>query len=328
MNLTIAAARELAQASLTQLGYSDADTQIIVAHLLDCELRGLGYSGLARILSIAERLAATPRSTRPITVVKESPVSARLDGGDQLGYLVAQHATRLAIDKATSAGIAIVGASDTWYTGMLSYYAEMAVANDLVVMLASNASPWVAPHGGTEGRFGTNPICFGFPSNRQPVIWDIGTSSIIHAQVKLAQRVGEALPPGVAFDSAGRETRDPSAALAGALAPWGGHKGSGLAIVVHLLGMLAGSPMMPGELREFGFLAIAVRPDLLTSLDDYKAAVDGYADAIHATRPVDNDAPVRMPFERSIAGRAARIAADRLDVPDEVVSALRALCRR
>ena len=58
----------------------------------------------------------------------------------------------------------MVGANDTWYTGMLSYYAEMAAAQGLVSMIASNASPWVAPHGATEGRLGTNPICFGFPS--------------------------------------------------------------------------------------------------------------------------------------------------------------------
>jgi LDH2 family malate/lactate/ureidoglycolate dehydrogenase len=328
MKLTLAAVRELAHASLAQLGYDAGETQIIAAHLIDCELRGLGYSGLARILSIAERLAATPRSTRPIAIVKESAVSARLDGADQLGYLVAERATRMAIDKASSTGIAIVGAGDTWYTGMLSYYAEMAVAQDLVVMLASNASPWVAPHGGTEGRFGTNPICFGFPSNRQPVIWDIGTSSIIHAQVKLAQRIGDTLPPGVAFDRDGQPTQDPEAALGGAFAPWGGHKGSGLAVVVHLLGMLAGSAMMPGELREFGFVALAVRPDLLGSLDDYKKNVDGYADAIRSTRPVENGDPVRMPFERSIAQRAERIARDSVEVPDEVVRALREMCER
>ncbi|GAB2915653.1 L-sulfolactate dehydrogenase [Paraburkholderia jirisanensis] len=328
MNLTLAAVRELAHASLAQLGYDAGETQIITAHLIDCELRGLGYSGLARILSIAERLAATSRSTRPIAIVKESAVSARLDGADQLGYLVAERATRLAIDKASSAGIAIVGASDTWYTGMLSYYAEMAVAQDLVVMLASNASPWVAPHGGTEGRFGTNPICFGFPSNRQPVIWDIGTSSIIHAQVKLAQRIGDTLPPGVAFDRDGQPTQDPVAALGGAFAPWGGHKGSGLAVVVHLLGMLAGSAMMPGELREFGFVALAVRPDLLGSLDDYKKNVDEYADAIRSTRPVENGEPVRMPFERSLAQRAERIARDSVEVPDEVVLALREMSGR
>jgi LDH2 family malate/lactate/ureidoglycolate dehydrogenase len=328
MKLTLAAVRELAHAALAQLGYDAGDTQIIAAHLIDCELRGLGYSGLARILSIAERLAATPRSTRPISTVKETAVSARLDGADQLGYLVGERATRLAIDKASSAGIAIVGASDTWYTGMLSYYAEIAVAQDLVVMLASNASPWVAPHGGTEGRFGTNPICFGFPSNRQPVIWDIGTSSIIHAQVKLAQRLGESLPPGVAFDHDGQPTQDPDAALGGAFAPWGGHKGSGLAVVVHLLGMLAGSAMMPGELREFGFVALAVRPDLLGSLDHYKKNVDEYADAIRSTRPVENGEPVRMPFERSIAQRAERIARDSIEVPDEVVLALREMCGR
>jgi delta1-piperideine-2-carboxylate reductase len=328
MKLTLAAVRELAHAALAQLGYDAGDTQIIAAHLIDCELRGLGYSGLARILSIAERLAATPRSTRPISTVKETAVSARLDGADQLGYLVGERATRLAIDKASSAGIAIVGASDTWYTGMLSYYAEIAVAQDLVVMLASNASPWVAPHGGTEGRFGTNPICFGFPSNRQPVIWDIGTSSIIHAQVKLAQRLGKSLPPGVAFDHDGQPTQDPDAALGGAFAPWGGHKGSGLAVVVHLLGMLAGSAMMPGELREFGFVALAVRPDLLGSLDHYKKNVDEYADAIRSTRPVENGEPVRMPFERSIAQRAERIARDSIEVPDEVVLALREMCGR
>ncbi|HVE10589.1 MAG TPA: Ldh family oxidoreductase [Paraburkholderia sp.] len=326
MKLTIEQARELAHASLAQLGYDAGDARIIAAHLMDCELRGLSYSGLARILSIAERHAATPRSTRPIAIVKESAVSARLDGADQLGYLVAERATRLAIDKALAAGIAIVGASDTWYTGMLSYYAEMAVARELVVMLASNASPWVAPHGGTEGRFGTNPICFGFPSNRQPVIWDIGTSSIIHAQVKLAQRIGETLPPGVAFDRDGRPTQDPTAALGGAFAPWGGHKGSGLAVVVHLLGMLAGSAMMPGELREFGFVALAVRPDLLGSLEDYKRNVDAYADAIRSTRPVENGATVRMPFERSIAQREQRIAGNHIEVADQVVQTLRRMC--
>ena len=54
-------------------------------------------------------------------------------------------------------------------------------------MIASNASPWVAPFGGTEGRFGTNPICYGFPTaQRDPIIWDIGTSSIMHAEVVLA----------------------------------------------------------------------------------------------------------------------------------------------
>jgi LDH2 family malate/lactate/ureidoglycolate dehydrogenase len=125
---------------------------------------------------------------------------------------------------------------------MLSFYAEMAAARGLVSFIASNASPWVAPHGASEGRLGTNPICFGFPSADEPIIFDIGTSAIMHAEVLLARRRGSDLPEGAAFDAEGKPTRDPAAALAGAFAAWGGYKGSGLGIVVQLLGILVGSP--------------------------------------------------------------------------------------
>ncbi|GAA5156065.1 Ldh family oxidoreductase [Amycolatopsis dongchuanensis] len=321
MFVAVDEARAVAVEALRRLGLSPEEAAITADHLIDCELRGLGYSGLARILSIADRGIGSPR---PISVVRESAVSALLDGGDRLGYVVAQRALQIAVDKATAAGIAIVGAHNTYYTGMLSYYAEQATARDLVVLIASNATPWVAPHGGTEARFGTNPVCFGFPGADGPVIWDIGTSAIVHAQVVLAGRLGESLPPGVAFDAAGTPTTDPAAALAGAFAPWGGHRGSGLAIVVQLLGVLAGSPILPGELSDFGFLAIALRPGLLRSAEDFKRDVSAYAQAIRATRP-SGDGPVRMPFDRSAAARAEALARGGFDVPEEVLAAVRAL---
>src|SRR5690606_22061331 len=106
-------------------------------------------------ISIRERLAQRATPPAPPRIEHETPVAARIDGRDQLGYVVARHATEVAIRKARAAGIAMVAAHDTWYTGMLSYYAEMAVARGLVTMIASNASAWVAPHGATQGRFGT-----------------------------------------------------------------------------------------------------------------------------------------------------------------------------
>src|SRR5690606_27097905 len=154
MKIDIAGAQALATSALGALGYSADERDRIAAHLLDCELRGLGFSGLARVLAIAERHQGVPGSRRPIAIVRETPVSARIDGGDAVGYLVAERATDLAISKAETSGIAIIGASDTWYTGMLSYYAERIVEQDLVAMIASNASPWVAPEGGAEGRYG------------------------------------------------------------------------------------------------------------------------------------------------------------------------------
>lgn len=327
MKLTAHDARALAQQVMTTLGHDAASAALIADHLIDCELRGITYGGLARALSIAERLARTD-NRRPMTIERETPVLARIDGGDQIGYVVAHRATRMAIAKAKASGLAAVAAHNTWYTGMLSYYAEMAAAEGLVSMIASNASPWVAPHGATEGRFGTNPICFGFPSQDEPVIWDIGTSAIIHAEVTLHRRLGTPLPPGVAFDPEGQPTLDPVAALAGAFAPWGGHKGSGLAIVVHLLGMLAGSAVIPPELAQFGILIVTIDPSALTDAEQWKADVAAYAEAVRAARPVPGGVPVRMPFDRSREARRRRQQEDRIEIADPIYDALRAVAAR
>jgi LDH2 family malate/lactate/ureidoglycolate dehydrogenase len=312
---------------MRSLGYDAAEARTIADHLIDCELRGVTYGGLARAVSIAERTIRTGVSQAPIRLVKETPVSASIDGADHIGYVVAHRAMTMAIDKASASGIAIVGASNTWYTGMLSYYAEMAAARGLVSIIASNASPWVAPHGATEGRFGTNPICIGFPNAGEPVIWDIGTSAIMHAEVKLADALGQQLPEGVAFDAAGNPTRDPIAALEGAFAAWGGHKGSGLGVVVQLLGALAGSSAIPPELAGFGMVVITVRPDLLTSVDDFAQSVAAYVESIRSARPVAGGPPVRVPFDRSRAERKRRLAEDAIEVADAVYSRLAAIAR-
>src|ERR1700742_3473224 len=297
MQLSVTEAHRLAARIMATLGHDAADAALIADHLIDCELRGLNYGGLARAISISERLARYGDRRRPIRIRHETPVSAQIDGGDHLGYIVAHRATAIAVEKALAAGIAVVGADDTWYTGMLSYYAEIAAAQGLVSMIASNASPWVAPHGATEGWFVTNPICFGFPSADEPVIWDVGTSAIIHAEVTLAQRLGQLLPEGVAFDRDGHATRDPAAALAGAFSAWAGHKGSGLGIVVQLLGIMAGSPPIPAALAGFGFVMVAMRPDLLGSAETFRDNVSAYAQAVRTTRPVAGGEAVRMPFD-------------------------------
>ena len=316
MRLTIREAHSLAADAMTALGYGTADAGLIADHLIDCELRGLSYGGLARAISIAERIEHHGDRRRPISTLQETSISARLDGGDHIGYVVAHRATTVAIEKAEAAGIAVVGANNTWYTGMLSYYAEMAAARGLVNMTASNASPWVAPYGATEGRLGTNPICFGFLSTDDPIILDIGTSAIIHAEVTLASRLGKELPEGVAFDREGLPTGDPLSALAGAFATWGGHKGSGLAIVVQLLGIMAGSPPIPPELAAFGFLIVAMRPDLMGPAETFRKGASAFANSVRSARPVAGGPPVRMPFDRSRRERERRLAEDAIEIPD------------
>jgi len=136
MLLAIKDAHNLAVGVMTALGHDENDARIIADHLIDCELRGLSYGGLARAISIAERFQLAGDRRTPVRLIHETPISGRLDGGDHLGYVVAHRATNIAIEKAHAAGIAIVGASNTWYTGMLSFYAEMAAADGLVTMIA------------------------------------------------------------------------------------------------------------------------------------------------------------------------------------------------
>lgn len=325
MILTINEARALVEASMASAGHDAAECAVIADHLIDCELRGLAFGGLPRALSVIERINSATAPRRPITVVRESPVSAALDGGDQVGYLVGSKATDIAIEKAKASGIAVVGAHETWYTGMFSYYLERITKTGFAGLVAGSGLGMVAPHGGTEGRFGTNPIAFGFPSDAAPIIWDIGTSSVMLGEVILKMRLNELLPEGQAYDAAGKPTRDPVAALAAsAFTVWGGHKGSGLAMVVQLLGMMCGASAAPQGLRDCGFFLLVVDPALLTSPEDYKARVAAFADSLRATRPVDPARPVRVPFERSEEERTRRRALDAIEVSDTVYQALQA----
>jgi len=328
MEISIDDAHALAVRVMRAYDQSEEYARLTADHLIDCELRDLSYGGLPRLVSITERLDRTGAPDREVEVEHETPVSAKVKGHDNLGYVVAYKAMEIAIEKANQTGIAVVGGDGTWYTGMLSYFAEMAAAEGLVSMIASNASPWVAPAGSVDGRFGTNPICFGFPSEGDPIIWDIGTSAIMHAEVMLAERMGETLDEGMAYDAAGQPTTDPTAALAGAFAVWGGHRGSGLAHVVQLLGIMAGSPAQPPDLAEFGFVIVAMKPDLMGTEDDFRARVAEYADLVRKSRPVPGGAPVRMPFDRSAALRRERRAGGVIQVPDAVLERLESIAGR
>ena len=325
MQISIPEARALLEAVMRRPGHTEAEATIIADHLLDSELRGLRQGGLARAISICERMARIKSVRLPMRIENETPVSARIDGGDNVGYLVSRYATEVAIRKARTSGIAMVAAHNTWYTGMLSYYAEMAAAQGLVSMIASNASAWVAPHGATEGRFGTNPLCFGFPNTGTPVIWDIGTSLIIHADAMLAHRLGQPIVAGVAYDGEGRPTIDPVAALSGALVNWGGPKGSGLGLVVQLLGIMAGSSTLPLDLERFGCLIVMIDPQVLAPGEDLAAKVSEYIAWVHSARPLDPTVPVRVPFERSAQDRAKRQKEGVLEIPEVIHANLMAL---
>lgn len=125
------------------------------------------------------------------------------------------------------------------------------------------------------------------------------------AQVMLAERLGISLPEGTAFNSAGQPTTNPLDVFQGPLAAWGGYKGSGLAMMIQLLGIAAGSKEPTPFLSGFGFLIIAFDPGFLQPLDQVKQNADKFVNSIRSTKMVPGEASARLPFERSEQAREA-----------------------
>ena len=207
----------------------------------------------------------------------------------------------------------------------------MAAAEDLVTVIASNCTPWVAPEGTHQPLLGTNPFCIGIPASGTPIIYDIGTSKIIHAQVMLARRLGQTLPEDVLYDAGGNSITDPNeafngpgGALSAALAVWGGAKGSGLSLAVQLLGVVAGSPALPPNLADFGFLVMMINPAMFRPMEEFKAEVEKMREAYHEA-PTAGGRGLRVPFERSERMRREGRERGWIEVDVGVVERLEAL---
>jgi LDH2 family malate/lactate/ureidoglycolate dehydrogenase len=321
VRLSVDAARDLAESALRRIGYDAEEACIIADHVVDAALCGYEYSGLPKLLNIAE----SPRFKLPrraMRVLHETELSTAFDGGNNVGMLALYHATRAAIAKAERHGMALVGVANAWMSGRSAYFVERIAEAGLVGIHTAGGSRAVAPFGGTKPALGTNPIAIGVPTARGPVVLDMGTSAFMMTELMLRERRGEALPEGVALDEAGRPTTDPAAARRGALLPFGGYKGFGLALMVQLLAVLGGSTLdLDGE---YGYLFIVFKPELLMPLEDFKRQATELIDRVKATPRQEGVDEIRIPSERSFRHRA-RALDEGLEIDRMIRDALLAL---
>ncbi len=320
IHLSVDEAREHSERALAGIGYDAEEARILADHMIDAALCGYEYSGLAKILNIPEhRRFKRPR--RLISVIRETEVSVLYDGGNNVGMLALYHATRAAIAKAARHGFAVAGVTNSWMSGRSAYYCEMIARADLVGIHTASSSRSVAPFGGTRPVLGTNPIAFGMPSAAGPVVLDMGTSAFMATEMALRERLGQLLPEGVAIDAQGEPTRDPAAARAGALLPFGGYKGYGLGFIVQALGVLAGGGMGPDQ--DDGYLFIVLKPDLLVPLDQFKREVSLLVDQIKGIPRQPGVEEIRIPGERAFKSRE-RLLRDGIEIDRLVYDALAA----
>src|SRR6478609_12102825 len=312
-------AQALSEKVLQQIGYDAEEAKMIADHVVDAALCGYEYSGLPKILNVAEhRQLKEPR--RPMRAIRETSTSALFDGGNNNGMVTMYRATEVAIAKAREHGMSVVGVNNSWMSGRSAHYVEMAARAGLIGIHSVSSKIHVAAPGSSGAATGTNPIAFGFPTLEEPFVIDLGASAFMGTDLIFQERRKAVLPESVAIDAQGRPTRDPSQVHA--ILPFGGYKGFALALAMQALGVLAGSGL--GDDKTYGYLIMAIKPDLLLPLDDYRRHMSEMLARVKATPRQPGIDEIRMPSERAFRERA-RSLREGIAIDRKIYDALLAL---
>jgi len=235
--LSLGEIQNLANTLLLKKGFSVEQAAAIAETVTAAERDGCQSHGLFRIPFYVKALLnehANPKAVPTVSVTESSVVHVDACGG--FCPLALQVGEPLLVAKVRKHGIAALAIHDTYNIAALWPEVERLAEQGLVAFAFTAANSFVAPAGGTKPLFGTNPMAFGFPRQDQPpLVFDQASSASARGEIQLHQREGTLIPEGWAIDVNGNPTTDPDAALAGAQLPFGGHKGSSIALMVELL---------------------------------------------------------------------------------------------
>lgn len=241
-----------------------------------------------------------------------------LDGGMGYGQTIGYEATRLAIARAEEHGSAIVALGNSHHLGRIGHWAEMAVAAGLISMHFVNVQSFarVAPFGGADRRFGTNPVCIGIPlPGEPPFLLDMATSAVAQGKLRVARNKGVKIPPGWLIDDNGNPTDDPRWGVIqpfGAMLTFGEHKGYGLAVACELLGgALTGGGVTDYENKTQrrvlnGMLSILIDPQRLGTMEAFARDTRSFLKWLRESRPAPGRDRVRIAGEPEREYRAKR----------------------
>ncbi|MCL4860904.1 MAG: Ldh family oxidoreductase [Caldilineaceae bacterium] len=302
---------------LSAVGVPTDDATIVADCLLTANLSGVDSHGVVRLAHYIRRLENGTIKARPhLTFTRTAPAMGLLDGGDGLGHVVAYHATTHAMDLAAEAGTSVVVVGNSSHFGMAGFYVLRMVEAGYAGVSMTATDRMLVPYGARKAFFGTNPICFGFPTDGIPVVLDMATTSIAWGKVALAAVEGHPIPDSWALDAQGNPTTDPRA-VAG-LHPAAGPKGSGLAMVIDIFcSLLAGMPWGPhinrmyAEMdapRHLGHLIMAIDVNRFLPLARFKQNLAAMVQELTALEPAAGFDQVHYPGQLEGLQRAQRRA--------------------
>ncbi len=241
-----------------------------------------------------------------------------LDGDMGYGQTIGYEATRMAIARAKQHGSAIVALGNSHHLGRIGHWAEMAVAEGLISIHLVNVQSFarVAPFGGADRRFGTNPVCIGIPlPGEPPFLLDMATSAVAQGKLRVARNKGVKIPSGWLIDDNGNPTDDPRWGVIqpfGAMLTFGEHKGYGLAVACELLGgALTGGGVTDYENKTQrrvlnGMLSILIDPQRLGTVEAFARDARSFLKWLRESRPAPGRDRVRIAGEPEREYRAKR----------------------
>ncbi len=310
-------------AVLKAAGSSDDESKRVADNLVYANLSGHDSHGVGMVPRYVDAsIEGGLKTNAKAKVLLDAGSMITVDGQRGYGQVVGEEAMQLGMARAAETGSCIVALSQAHHLGRIGHFAEMAVARGLVSIHFVNvlSRPVVAPFGGADGRYGTNPCCIGVPmAGREPFVLDFATSRVAQGKMRVAHNEGRQVDEGYLIDEHGRPTTNPgvvvvpqSNGLFGALMAFGEHKGYGMAVACELLGgALTGSGTWhrtPDTRRSVvnGMLTILIDPAKLGTKEAFEQEALAFVDWLRQSPPAPGADKVRIAGEPEREARVKR----------------------
>ena len=304
-------------------GSEENECRIVSEHLVGANLAGHDSHGIGIVATYIENLRSgllVPNMSAER--VRDDGPFLQFDGHKGYGQRVAEEVTDAAIVRASETGVCVATLKNSHHIGRVGTYAEMVAAAGFISIHFTNVTDhaaMVAPHGGAEARFGTNPVTMAMPTPNpeEPIILDMATSVVAMGKIRVANDSGKTVPEAWLIDAKGQPTSDPSVMFnppLGALRAFAEHKGYALCLLAELKSgaLSGGGTLQPGNKRLDGIIntmtMIVIDPARLGDADWIKQEVKDMADYTKSSRPADPTKPVLVPGDPERAALKERRA--------------------
>jgi len=299
--------------------YTKQQTDLIKEVVLFGELSGRPSHGILRLIKGNYGVFVDGTRGDP-EYIHKTKISTLIDSKRNPGMLIGPLAMLEAIKLAKKHDIGIVGTKGSYNSiGSLTYYCEKIARQNLIVIMFAQSMPQTAPFTIKKALFGSNPIAFGVPSDPNPLIFDMSTSSITFGTILKYKADGKRLPPNVAIDKEGHMTTDPQEAIDGATYTFDtSYKGSGLAMMVELLASLWPGGSYEGlhyDTNGWGNLFLVLSPELLSDTKTLQQKTKEFIETLRNS-PTRDDKPVRIPGEHTRHVRNENIQKGEIEISD------------